>query len=174
MFGLETGSQLANQSVGIFFDAINLGGDPERSGNLTSAFSLKAAMLRAQRRGISATFMWLTLVMHFILSGLMVFLLGILEQFAIRLDAAMAELGEGVTAQSEMGLSNMFAFNTPQLQFLSTITVGMIFMLAIINAFAIVGSEGAHVIKITFFLFWLFVLSGICFLVVPPLAAAVV
>ncbi|MBI3913784.1 MAG: type II secretion system F family protein [Chloroflexi bacterium] len=173
-FGFETGSKLAQQATGIFYEAVNLGGDPEKAGNLTSAFAMRTAMLRAQRRGIAATFSWLILTMHTILSGLMVFLLGIMGQFAIKLNAALSGLGgNGADAFNTLGLDKMFSFNTPQIQFLETMTVSMILLLAFANAFAIVASEGAHFLKIAFYLAILLFLSGLCFLFVPSLARMV-
>jgi archaellum biogenesis protein FlaJ (TadC family) len=111
--------------------------------------------------------------MHAVMAGLMVFLLGILEQFAIKLNEAMSSLGEGTDAMGAMGLKNMFSFNAPQIQFLEKITVGMILMLAAINAFAIVASEGSHLIKITLYFAVLLVLSGILLLIGPSLVKLV-
>lgn len=174
LFGLETGSQLAKQATGIFYEAVNLGGDPEKAGNLTSAFAMKTAMLRAQRRGVAGTFSWLTIVMHAILAALVIFLLGILEQFAIRLNAALSAAGGGgAQALGAMGLKNMFAFSAPQIEFLTTLTISLITILALINAFAIVASEGGHLIKTTFYLAILLILSGVCFILVPPMVKMV-
>ncbi|HEY4688200.1 MAG TPA: type II secretion system F family protein [Anaerolineae bacterium] len=174
LFGVETGSKLADQATGIFYEAVNLGGDPEKTGLLTSEFAMKTAMLRAQRRGISATFSWLTLAMQAVLAMLMVFLLGVLEQFAGRMAEAMSTLGEGSTDAAALGLGNMFMFSTPQLQFLQISTVFMIAALAAINAFAVVATEGSHLIKSTYYMSLLLVLSGICFLIVPPVVRLII
>ena len=172
-FATETGSKLAEQATGIFTDAVGLGGDPEKAGGLTSMFAMKTAMLRAKRRGVAASFSWLIIVMHAVLAGLMVFLLGILQQFAIKLNEAMASVGEGGDAMGAMGLKNMFSFNAPQLQFLEQITIGMILMLAAINAFAIVATEGSHLIKMTLYFSILLALSGILLLIGPSLVKVV-
>jgi len=134
---------------------------------------MKAAMLRAQREGIAATFSWLAIVMHVVMASLMIFLLGILEQFGIRLDQAMSSMGGGAQAMGALGLQQMFTFSAPQVQFLYTITVWLIILLAAINAFAIVASQGAHLIKMSFYLSILFVLSGACFLFIPSLVKLV-
>lgn len=130
-------------------------------------------MLRAKRRGVSATFSWLIVVMHTVMAGLMVFLLGVLNQFAIRLTEAMASLGGSTQGMSAMGLRNMFSFNAPHLQFLEQITVGMVVVLALINAFAIVASEGAHLIKINLYLSVLLFISGILIIIGPSLVKLV-
>ena len=172
-FGTETGSKLAEQSTGIFIEAVQLGGDPEKTGALTSMFAMKTTMLRAKRRGVAATFSWLAIVMHGVMAALMIFLLGILEQFAIRLNEAMSTLGNGADAMGALGLKNMFAFSTPQVDFLTKVTVGMILALAAVSSFAIVASEGSHLIKTTFYLSILLFISGVLLLLGPSLVKLV-
>jgi flagellar protein FlaJ len=167
-FGRETGSKLADQATGVFYEAINLGGDPERTGVLTSEFAMKTAMLRSQRRGIGGTFAWLTIAMQVVLAALMVFLLVVLEQFSARLTEVSSSLGESQNAAATLGLRDMFTFGAPEIQFLSAITVGMVVLLAVVNAFAVVATEGAHLIKMTYYLSMLAILSGVSFLVIPP------
>jgi len=168
-FATETGSKLAEQSMGIFIEAVGLGGDPEKTGALTSMFAMKTTMLREKRRAVAATFSWLILILHVVMAGLTVFLLGILNQFAVQLNEAMSALGEGSDAMGAMGLKNMFSFNQPQLDFLAVITVGMIVLLALVNSFAIVAAEGSHLIKMTFYLSILLFASGILLLIGPSL-----
>ena len=172
-FGRETGSKLVQQVIGIFYEATNLGGDPERVGKLTSAYSMRTAMLRQQRRGVASTFSWLVLVMHGVMSGLMIFLLGILSQFALRLQEATKSLEEGGSSASALGLGSMFSFSAPQVEFLGLIVIMMIVILAAISAFAIVASEGAHLIKITYYLSILLFISGVCYLIVPQMVLMV-
>jgi len=174
LFGTESGSKLADQSTGIFYEAVNLGGDPEKTGLLTSEFAMKTAMLRAQRRGIGSTFSWLTLVMQTVLSMLMVFLLGVMQQFAVRMGEAMSTLNESQTSASALGLGSMFSFSEPQIQFMQVSTVVMVGLLAVSNAFSVVATEGAHLVKMTYYLSLLLVLSGIAFLFVPPVVRMII
>ena len=173
MFGTETGSKLAEQATGVFTEAVGLGGDPERAGNLTSMFAMKTAMLRAKRRGVAATFSWLIIVMHAVMTGLMVFLLGILNQFAVRMAAVMKDAG-GTSALGSMGLGGMFQFNEPQMQFLANLIVGMTILLSFVNAFAVVAAEGSHLIKTTFYAAILLVISGFLLLIGPSLVKLVI
>ena len=172
-FATETGSKLAEQSTGIFTEAVGLGGDPEKTGALTSMFAMKTAMLRAKRRGVAATFSWLALVMHGVMAALMIFLLGIMNQFSIRLNAAMGSLGAGTDPLAALGLKNMFSFNQPQIDFLTTITVGMILALSAVTSFAIVASEGSHLIKMTLHLSIMLFISGVLLLIGPSLVKMV-
>lgn len=173
IFGTETGSKLAEQTTGVFTEAVGLGGDPERAGILTSAFAMRTAMLREKRRGVAATFAWLIMVMHTVMSALMVFLLGILNQFTIRMEAVMKEAG-GTSALSSMGLGGMFQFNSAQIQFLSDLVIGMTVMLAFVNAFAVVASEGSHLLKTTLYASILLIISGILVLIGPSLVKLVI
>jgi archaeal flagellar protein FlaJ len=172
-FGFESGSELVREAMGIFYQATNLGGDPDRTGKLASMFAMKTAMLRAQRRGVAATFTWLVIVMHAVLTLLMVFLLGILQEFALRLNAAIGSLGQGAQALDTFGLASMFSFSTPQVQFLNTLTVSMVMLLAATSAFAIVASEGSHMLKCTLYFSILLLVSAFGFLTVPSLVRMV-
>jgi flagellar protein FlaJ len=173
-FATETGSKLAEQATGVFTEAVGLGGDPEETGALASMFAMKTAMLRAKRRGVAGSFSWLAIVLHGVMAALMVFLLGILKQFSIRLNDAMSSIGGTSTdAMGAMGLKNMFSFGQPQVDFLTTITVSMILSLAAVTSFAIVASEGSHLIKATLYLSILLFISGVLFLIGPSLVKLV-
>jgi archaeal flagellar protein FlaJ len=166
MFAAETGSRLITQSAGIFYESTNLGGDPETAGMRCSLFSSRTAMLRAKRRNVAETFSWLTLVMHAVVSALMVFILEILKKFLTMIQSAMpTDLASGMRS---MG-TQMLAFNTPQVGMMEQITIGLLIIMAFINAFAVIASEGAHILKATFYLALMFLMTGISFIVVPNL-----
>jgi flagellar protein FlaJ len=171
-FAKETGSRLIDQTTSIFYEAVNLGGDPEQAGILSSLFAMKTSMLRAKRRGVASTFTWLTIVMHAVLAALMLFLLGIINQFAIMIEQAMASVEVSEEVMQSLSL-NMLSFSVPQIAFLRQITLGMVVILAFINAFAIVSSEGSHLLKMFFYLSILLLLSGINFLVIPPIVQSI-
>ena len=174
MFGAEAGSKLVDRATGIFYEAVNLGGDPEQAGILSSMFVMRTAMLRAKRSGVAATFTWLTVIMHGVLVALMVFLLGILGQFTAMLDAAMVPVEQGGEALQAMPMSmDVLPFSAPQLPFLRQMTMGMVIILALTNAFAMVSSEGSHLLKMFLYLSILLLLSGVSFLTVPPLVQLV-
>lgn len=166
MFGLETGSKLINQTTEIFYEAVNLGGDPEEAGLLSSLFSMRTSMLRAKREGVAATFTWLLVVMHAVLSALVVFLLEIIRQFTMVLQDAMDSVDQAEDTMAQMGMS-MMAFGAPNLEFLETLTIGMILVLALTNAFAVIATEGSHLFKMSFYASVLLFVSGISFLIVP-------
>jgi len=106
--------------------------------------------------------------MHTVLAALMVFLLEILRQFTLLLEESMASLEQGEDALGAMSL-DMLAFGLPNVPFLETITIGMIFILAFANAYATIASEGSHLLKFFFYLSILLFLSGVSVLVVPSM-----
>ena len=110
--------------------------------------------------------------MHSVMSALMVLLLGVLAQFTVRMEAVLQDAG-GIKALATMGLGSMFQFNTAQINFLSDMILGMTFMLGFVNAFAVVSSEGSHVIKTFYYAGILLTISGILALVGPSAVRAV-
>lgn len=169
MFAIESGSQLIKKTTGIFFEAIDLGGDPEKSGNLTSLFATQTARLRAKRQGIADTFSWLIIIMHFVLAALLNFMLEILNQFNALISGALTE--EMTNATANMG-ADMLSFLAPQTEMLDELALFLIIMLVLINSFAIVASQGAHLSKIAFYTMVMLFLSGLAYLVVPSMVGS--
>ena len=66
-----------------------------------------------------------------------------------------------------------FAFSLPDVSFLKQLTMGMVILLTLINAFAAVSSEGSHLLKTFFYLSILLFLSGVSLLFAPSLAKLV-
>ena len=164
-FGVETGSLLIQQSADTFYQSTNLGGDPETAGVLCSKFSSAVSLLRAKRRGVAATFSWLTIAMHCVISALMVFILEILGQFINLMNSVMSGIGQ--EASTQQAGTALMSFATPQVAFLEKMAIALVVMLGLTNAFGIVGSEGTSIIKISFYLPIMYILSGVCFLVIP-------
>ena len=124
-------------------------------------------MLRAKRKGAAGTFSWLTLVMHGVVAALMVFMLEILRGF-IRLMEAAQDFEGMDEATREYALS-MMSFNVPPISLLETIAIGLLFLLCLINGYAIIATEGSHILKLSLYFSMMLFLSGISLVVVPPL-----
>jgi flagellar protein FlaJ len=170
-FGRESGSQLIKESIDIFFEAVRLGGDPERVGYLCSLFASRTALLRAKRRVVVETFSWLTLVMHMTVAGLMIFVLEILHNFLAMMNSVIDPEQAELAAQSlATPLAN---FSPGQLQILDSMTVVMVILLAVVSAVAIIVSDGGYKYKMLFYLSALLFMSGICFWAVPPIVAKI-
>ncbi|MDX1992606.1 MAG: type II secretion system F family protein [bacterium] len=171
-FGEDTGSKLISAVTDIFYGAVKIGGDPERVGYLCSLFAAKTTQLRAKRRLTAGTFSGLTTVMQAVVAGLMVFVLSIINNFAALVATLMPQNTEAANGQVNMSLG-MAEFSAADLQFLHTITVGMILLLALVSAAAIIVCDGGFRVKMAFYLALTVFISGISFLVVPPMVAGI-
>ena len=169
-FALETGSKLIGETITIFTDAVRLGGDPDTVAFLSAEFSTKTIMLRAKRQVVASTFSWLTVVMHGTIATLMVIILEIVRNFVAMIDTAAAALGEGASQAAAMALPT---FNTPQVGFFNVITIVMVILLSTINSYAIIATDGGHKYKAVFYLSLLLALSGVSFMIVPPMVAGI-
>lgn len=171
-FGTESGSKLVSEVTSIFYGAIKMGGDPERVGYLCSLFTAKTTQLRAKRRLVAGTFAGLTTVMQAVIACLMVFVLSIVNNFA-KLVTELMPTGEGASeGQASMNMA-MSSFSPAELQFLSTMTVTMIVLLAVIAATAIILSDGGYKLKVAFYLGLTTLISGVSLLLVPPMVARI-
>lgn len=171
-FGLETGSRLISEVADIFYGAVKIGGDPERVGYLCSLFTAKTSQLRAKRRLTSGTFAGLTTVMQSVVAGLMVFVLSIVKNFAAMVTQLMPQNDAALAGRPAMSLG-MAEFSAADLQFLTTITVIMILVLAVVSASAVILSSGGFKLKFAFFLAIMLFVSGVSFIVVPPMVAGI-
>ncbi len=169
-FSVETGSRLINDTIAVFHDAIKLGGDTAMVGSLCSQFATTEVMLRARRRGISATFSNLTIVMHGTVSGLMIIILEVIRKFTDLIAAASTTQAD--EAVQSMRLP-MLTFGSPLLGLMVTLTYAMVVILAVVNTFAITAADGGHVLKGSFYLSILLMLSGACIIVMPPLVQSI-
>lgn len=171
-FGVESGSKLISEVTVIFYGAIKLGGDPERVGFLCSLFVAKTTQLRAKRRLIAGTFAGLSTVMQAVVAGLMVFVLSIVFNFAQVISDLMPTGEAASQGQASMNMA-MASFSPGELNFLNVITTVMILLLAVIGASATILSDGGFKLKFTLYLALTIFISGVCFLVVPPLVGGI-
>ena len=82
----------------IFYGAVKIGGDPERVGYLCSLFTAKTTQLRSKRRLTASTFSGLATVMQAVVTGLMIFVLSIVTNFASMVAQLMPKSSDGLTS----------------------------------------------------------------------------
>ncbi len=164
----DTGSEQVNRSVRIFWDAVTLGGEPQRIGNDASDFAMKIALLRAKRGMIGAGFLWLTATMHIVLTGLLVFIYQTLITFTGLIQGIAPEAG---SAQSVAGLPTftIFTSDSGELGLLYVMIIAIIVVLTVANSFAIYAITGGHIFNFAFFLAISIIISGATLVFVPSL-----
>ncbi|MBN2238704.1 MAG: archaellar assembly protein FlaJ [Dehalococcoidales bacterium] len=168
-FVSETGSEQVNRSVRIFWDAIAIGGEPQRVSNDASNFAMKIALLRAKRSMIGSGFLWLVMTMHAVLASLLVFIYNILITFTGLLQEIAPDMQGGAVPGMPALLT--FASASGELNLLYFMIVVIIIVLAISNAWSSYSINGGHMYCLTFYLSLTAFISGVAFLIVPPVVA---
>jgi flagellar protein FlaJ len=166
----ETGSELANRSVGMFYDAIELGGDAEQVGYHTSIFANKIAMLRSKRKTVAIPFRYLCITMHMAIIALLIFVTEVITIFG-------SMVGQAEKAMPKMpGTASVNAFTTFNLEGLSilhTLVIPLVIILTIADALAPTIADGGSWYKLLFNFAIIGTISGICMVFLPQLAAMV-
>ena len=78
-----------------------------------------------------------------------------------------------VDEATEQFAMSMLTFSMPPVGMLETMAIGMLFILSAINAYAIIATEGAHILKLTRYLSIMLALSAVCMVAVPPLVRSI-
>ncbi len=171
-FGLESGSRLISEVSDIFYGAVKIGGDPERVGYLCSLFTAKTTQLRSKRRLTAGTFSGLATVMQAVVTGLMIFVLSIVTNFASMVAQLMPKSTDAMSTAPSASLT-IGQFSAGDLQFLGGLTLAMVLILGIVSAAAMIFCDGGYKLKVTLYLAMIIFISGVCFLVVPPMVAGI-
>lgn len=169
-FALETGSKLISETVRIFNDAVNLGGDADTVGLLAAKFANRTIMLRAKRNVVTSTFTSLTLVIHGAIAALMVLIMEVMTKFVEMIWSAAVMEGEEALETMILPLPSL---DDPQMRFLQYVTTAMVLLLAVANAVALGATDVGHKLRISFYLSLLLFISGLAFIIAPPLINAI-
>jgi len=172
-FMAETGSELVHRVVRSFWDAVNLGGDPEKAGRLSADMALRVSLLRAKRKLVSSTFNYVVVPMHIALAGTLVFMTEIVSAFNTKLIQAQAVVGsEHPTSISpeELGIPNALTFQEFDTAFIKFMVLAVILSLTLVNAFAPRAAAGGHNAKMALFGALTLCATGAILLLVPPMA----
>ncbi len=163
----ETGSELINRAVRIFWDGVSLGGEPQRVGNEASTFATKIALLRAHRKLIASGFTWLTIAMHALLVALAIFIYHVFLAFSKLVQKLMPESPS--TEFYSLPFSGVLSEGSKHTSLLYTMVVAIVIVLSLANAFAVHSASGGHIFKLAFYLSITSALSGGAFIIVPPI-----
>ena len=165
----ESGSELTNRSVGMFYDAIEVGGSAGLAGQHASMYASRLSLLRARRRTVSQPFRWLVVVMHSAVIVILVFITEVITSFGAMIGQAEQNLpdvsGAGVTTISALG-----SFNLSGLDMMRSLVVPLVLVFTAANAIVPSLAEGGSKYKVLSNLGITSAISGFCLLILPPLA----
>ena len=167
MFIDETGSEITNRSVGMFYDAIEVGGSAGQAGLQAAMFSNRVALLRARRRTVSSPFRWLCIVMHAAVIVILVFITEVIVGFGGMVTKAQEALP---SVSGTPTVSSFSSFNLSGLEILQHLVLPLVLIFTVANAIVPTLAEGGSKYKIFSNLGITSAISGICLLILPVLA----
>jgi len=173
-FVKETGSELIERTVRVFWDALTLGGEAGQTGKNAAFFASRIAIIREKRSLVSGMFGYLVWPMHAAMVGLMIFIVTIMDLFATSLaNAAPALEGGrgGVPAAAAMAGFNSFA--GLDFDFLTLLVMVVVVALTVGNAVAPYVAVGGHRLRLTFYLGITMVITGGMVAFLPGMAASI-
>ncbi len=165
----ETGSELAHRSVGMFYDAIEVGGSAGQAGQHAASFANRIARLRAKRRTISGPFRWLCITMHTAVVIILVFITEVIVAFGGMVTKAQETMP---TMSGAPSLSSMSSFNLSGLEIMHQMVLPLVLIFTIANSIVPSLAEGGSKYKILSNFGITAAISGLALLILPALASA--
>jgi len=171
----DSGSYLIYKYLNIYRDAIQIGGRPEKIGEVVSSSMLDQVLLREYRHTLSMGFVILLVPMHVMMVGIFLFLFQILATMSRAITAQMATLGESSAAlTSGAGASiassvsgSMFVFANFDEKAIGTYVVIIVTMLTIANTIAGKVVAGGDRSLTYFFASLLCASTGMIYIIAP-------
>jgi len=165
----ETGSELAHRSVGMFYDAIEVGGSAGQAGQHAASFANRVALLRARRRTISGPFRWLCITMHTAVVIILIFITEVIAAFGGMVTQAQETMP---TLSGAPSISSFSSFNLSGLALMQQMVIPLVLIFTVANAIVPSLAEGGSKYKILSNLGITAAISGVSLLILPALASA--
>ncbi|MDP2931355.1 MAG: hypothetical protein Q8O05_02510 [Chloroflexota bacterium] len=163
----ETGSELTNRSVGMFYEAIELGGEPEQAGYHASLFASRVSRLRARRKTVSMPFQWLCIAMHTAIVALLIFITEVIIIFGGMVEKAQTSMPNISGAPS---ISSFTTFNFAGLELMHSMVLPLVVVFTVANALAPAIADGGSRYKILYNLGITAAISGLSLIFLPAMA----
>lgn len=162
----ETGSEIAKRTIGMFYDALNVGGEAGQAGYHASLFANKVSLLRARRKTVASPFTWLCIAMHSATVALLVFVTQIISIFSGMVKTA----SQGLPKTSGASVGTFSSFNFSGLEMLNTLVIPLVVVFTVANAVAPSIADGGSRYKIFFNLGITAFISGLSLIILPKMA----
>ena len=165
----ETGSELANRSVSMFYDAIEVGGSAGQAGQHAAMFANRVALLRARRRTVAGPFRWLCITMH----GMIILILVFITQVIVAFGGMVAKAQETLpSVNGAPSMASFSSFNLSGLQVMQHLVLPLVLIFTVANAIVPAVAEGGSKYKILSNLGITSAISGVALIVLPALASS--
>ncbi len=163
----ETGSELTNRSVGMFYDAVEVGGSAGMAGQYAANFANRVSLLRARRRTVTGPFKWLCITMHTAVVVILIFITEIIVAFGSMVGKAQTDMPSTSGVPS---LSSISSFNLSGLELMHQMVMPLVLIFTLANAIVPSVAEGSSKYTILSNLGITAAISGISILILPVMA----
>ena len=168
---LESGSELMERTINIFWDALTIGGNPLITGKNAAFFSSEISLLRQKRALVAQTFGYLTIPLHAAMIGLLIFIVNVMQLFAQGMLSDTLDPNESGAPIPEIASSSGFnTFANVNFDFLNIIITAVVVVFTIANAVAPWAASGGHRMRVGYQLGVMMVVSGVLMTVIPPIS----
>jgi len=173
-FVKETGSELIERTVRIFWDALTLGGEAGQTGKNAAFFASRISIIREKRGLVAGMFGYLVWPMHASMVGLMIFIVTIMDLFANSLSnaAPVVEGGkDGVPAAAAMAGFNSFA--GVDFDLLRLLIMAVVVALTVANSIAPYVAAGGHRLRLALNMGVNMIITGVMVTYLPRIAQSI-
>jgi flagellar protein FlaJ len=167
----ESGSELMERTINIFWDALTIGGNPLVTGKTAAFFSAEISLLRQKRALVAQTFGYLTIPLHAAMVGLLIFIVNVMQLFAGSMLSDTDAVDPGAAGAGVPDIANSSGFNTfanVNFEFLNLIITMVVVVFTIANAVAPWAASGGHRLRAGYQIGVMMVISGACMTLIPP------
>jgi flagellar protein FlaJ len=172
----ESGSELMERTINIFWDALTIGGNPLVTGKTAAFFSAEISLLRQKRALVAQTFSYLTIPLHAAMVGLLIFIVNVMQLFAGSMLSdtdAVDPTASGAPVPDIASTSGFNTFANVDFAFLNIIITSVVVVFTIANAVAPWAASGGHRMRVGYQLGVMMVISGAMLTIIPPLSKMV-
>lgn len=173
----ETGSELINKYTTVFLDAVSLGGNQTKIGEIVAKSSLGIAILRTKRKLVSSGFMNLVIPLHGAMCGVLMFIYRIMFTFSNSVAEMMTEHSTEVGGASSGSMPGGMGFfnigNVGDLDYLGNYVTIIILVLTVANVFAAKFATGGSNYTLFFYASILFAVSAVVLFAIPIFADSI-
>jgi archaeal flagellar protein FlaJ len=172
----ESGSELMERTINIFWDALTIGGNPLVTGKTAAFFSSEISILREKRALVAQTFGYLSLPLHAAMVGLLVFIVNVMQLFADSMLSDTDAVDPSASGAAIPDIANSSGFNTfanVNFEFLNIIITAVVVVFTIANAVAPWAASGGHRMRVGYQFGVMMIISGLMLAIVPPIAGTI-
>ena len=152
----------------MFYQGMQLGGQPDHLGKVASTYSMGLDILRTKRTLVAKTFTWLLIPLHLVLTALLLLVVEIVAGFSRVLSQAAESLAGGAAGElAGYGVINFV--NPADVILMRYVLLVVVTVMSLMNAVTMFAASGGHSRKFFFYASLMFGLAGLNAYAVPEL-----